>query len=119
MTKAKHEKRCGNGCIRRMDVEKIGTGDFSYYKGTLDCPAKVDYEMDLDVVSAMSDCGCCSFEDGSLVNRPEDCRFQKGDGDFAECSCHNTMIVYVTCLSKRNHGVCPYGIGMTKEEAKI
>jgi hypothetical protein len=118
MTETKHEKRCDNGCIRRMDIEKIGAGDFSYYQGTLDCPAQISVSECFfeEEVAAISLCGCCSFEDGSLVKKPGDCRFQKGEGNFAECSCHNTRIIYAACLSKRNHGACPYGLVLTKEE---
>ncbi len=105
-----HERQCKR-CIRRMDIEKEGTGNFSYYNGTLDCPARLElnemYQDELDTITA---CGCCSFDDGSKMKNPEDCRLRVGEGSWAECSCHNTPIIYSTCLSKRNHGKCPYGL---------
>jgi hypothetical protein len=99
---------CDSGCIRRMNVPEIGKGNFAFYKGTLDCPAHIG-DCDPEVVEAMTLCGCCSFEDGTLATVSR-CRFRIGDGGWAECDCHNTMIVYGTCLSKRNHGKCPYGL---------
>jgi len=112
MTENTHKNRCKNGCIRRMDVEEKGNGQFSYYKRTLDCPAQIsaDSEFDQDIVETISLCGCCSFDNGSSIKKPEDCRLQEGKGDYAACTCHNTQIVYATCLSKRNHGACPYGL---------
>lgn len=99
-----HKNRCTNGCIRRMDVEQIGKGNFSYYKGTLDCPAQVHKS-----VYTISLCGCCSYDDGKSTT-VETCRLRTGVGDSSECNCHNSMLVYGTCLSKRNHGACPYGL---------
>ncbi len=97
-----------------MDIPKTEKGDFAYYKGTLDCPAQVEPEScEFEVIAL---CGCCSFEDGSEINTPETCRFRNGEKNRAECECHNTMIVYSTCLSKRNHGACPYGFKPTSQE---
>ena len=104
-----HSQSCGNGCLRRMDVEEEGVGNFSFYKGTLDCPAKVG-DRDLELMELTSLCGCCSFDNGSSTKTPEDCRFRRGTSDSAACDCHNSHIVYATCLSKRNHGTCPYGL---------
>lgn len=102
-----HEKRCDNGCIRRMDIEKCGEGNFSYYLGTLDCPAQVEPEScECEVISL---CGCCSFDDGISMT-VDKCRYRNELVSWAECECHNTPIIYSTCLSKRNHSACPYGL---------
>lgn len=109
-----HKNCCRNGCIRRMDIEDIEKGYYTYYKGTMDCPAQISLGDDFwrDQIEAIEICGCCSFDDGSKVTAPTDCRLREGDGDWATCECHNTRIVYTTCLSKRNYGVCPYGLGV-------
>lgn len=94
-----------------MDPERVGTGDFSYDRGTLDCPAQLDPSgHDQDAVEIIEACGCCSFDDGSTVKTPDDCRYRVGNGKWYDCDCHNTPIVYGSCLSKRNHGACPYGM---------
>lgn len=110
-----HEKRCDNGCIRRMDIEKVGEGHFSHYPGTLDCPAQVD--LDSCEFETIKECGCCSFDDGKNVKTPEDCKYGKPGGpfNFVECNCHNTPIIYASCASKRAHGCCPYGLKNEEE----
>lgn len=106
-----HPNRCSNGCIRRMDIGKNRTGDFEYYQGTLDCPAQLELNpMYRELTETITLCGCCSFEDGSKTKEPKDCRFRSGHGSWPECDCHNTRIIYSSCLSKRNHGACPYGL---------
>ena len=103
----RHKNRCDNGCIRRMNTPEIGKGQFAYYQGTLDCPAQVEPEScEFETISL---CGCCSFEDGSETKTADECRFKSSNNEWAECGCHNTLIVYTTCLSKRCHGACPYG----------
>lgn len=100
-----------------MDVEKIGEGNFAYYKGTFDCPAQITLS-DTESVDVIVACGCCSFDDGSKVKSPDDCRYRScGNSPFGfqECSCSNTMIIHGTCLSKRNHGACPYGLKGTEK----
>lgn len=112
-----HPSRCDNGCIRRMDIERTGKGNFSYHKGTMDCPAQLDLSGRwAEEVSTISVCGCCSFDDGTTVKSPDDCRYRKGEGSWSECDCHNTPILYTTCLSKRNHGCCPYGLKAGDDE---
>jgi len=94
-----------------MDVPKKFKGDFAYYKGTVDCPAQIEINGNhSDEILAIEAVGCCSFDNGSSTKVAEDCRYRNGSGDWAECNCHNTMIIYATCLSKRNHKACPYGI---------
>jgi hypothetical protein len=110
----KHSKSCNNGCIRKMNIRKTGSGVFAYYKGTLDCPAQVEPKS--CEFEAITLCGCCSFENERDIKTIENCRFRKGDGNWADCECHNTMIIYTTCLSKRNHGACPYGFKPTSQE---
>jgi hypothetical protein len=92
-----------------MDVRKSEIGPFSFYKGTLDCPAQVPDGVSDEIIEAMALCGCCSFDDG-ISTTPLNCRLREGTGNSAECTCHNSTIVYGTCLSKRNHGACPYGL---------
>ncbi len=111
-----HPKRCDNGCIRRMDPEKSDTGfvppryNYSHYLGTLDCPAQLNArDIDNDEGQVISACGCASYLSSMAVLTPTFCWLRKGDGDSAECECHNTPIIYSTCLSKITHGCCPFG----------
>jgi hypothetical protein len=92
-----------------MDIPSEGKGSFLFYRGTLDCPAQIRLSDD-EEIEIISKCGCCSFDDGSKVT-VDNCRHRNEiKNDFASCDCHNTMIIYATCLSKRNHGACPYGL---------
>ena len=115
MTEKLHEKRCER-CIRRMDIDEYYYDDqFGYRKGTFDCPAQISIGWDKDAVQAIEVCGCCSFESG--IESVEECRFRDGEGDFTGCECHNTRVVFGTCLSKRNHECCPYELKGDKDES--
>jgi hypothetical protein len=109
-----HEKRCER-CIRRMDIEIEENGDFTFYMGTLDCPAQLDDWHNTEIIEAISMLGCCSFESG--IERVEDCRFREGINNSARCNCSNSMLVFGTCLSKRNHDCCPYELKGDKDES--